>query len=180
MDFADLAGHQRVEDWLGHVGPVQLAGVPDQDPGHVDRHVADPDHRDRFGVQGEGGGVDVRVPAVPVDEVGGREAAGQVLTGNAEPPVAHRAGGVHHGVVAGQQVLAGHVVAEMDGTEEADAVVLKHAAQVVGDRLDRLVVGSDAVTDQPVGGRQPVEHIHPDHLGRVERAGLLDQRLGGV
>src|ERR1700759_3970876 len=47
------------------------------------------------GVEGERVRPPVRVAAVRVDEVGGRVAAGQVLAGNAQPPVAHGPGGVH-------------------------------------------------------------------------------------
>ena len=128
----------------------------------------------------ERGRVDVRMPAVPVDEVGRREAAGQVLAGDAQPAVPHRAGRVHHRVVAGQQVLAGHVGAQVHAADEVHAVVLKHAAQVLGDRLDRLVVGRDTVADQAVRGRQPVDDVDPDGLRRLQRGGLLDQCLGGV
>ena len=180
VDLADLARRQGVEHRLGDVSLVQLAWVPGQDPGHVHCHVADPDHRYRLGVQDERGRVDVRMPAVPVDEVGRREAPRQVLAGNAEPPVAHRAGRVYHRVVAGQQLGPGDVGAEVQAAEEADALVLEHPAQVVGDRLDRLMVGSDAVPDQPVRRRQPVEHVDPDAPARVDRGGLLDQRLSGV
>src|SRR5262245_17869468 len=100
--------------------------------------------------------------AVPVHEVGRRVAAGQVLTRYAKPPVAHRAGRVDDGVVAGQQVIPGDFVTEVHGADEPDAVVLEHAAQVVGNRLDRLVVRCDAVPDQPVRGRQAVDDVDAD------------------
>ena len=79
---------------------LKLVRVAGQDAGHVDRDVADPDDGDRLRVEGERVEVDVGVTAVPVHEVGRRVAARQVLAGDAEPPVAHRAGGVHDGVVA--------------------------------------------------------------------------------
>src|SRR5206468_4208308 len=113
VNLANLARVQRVEDGLRYVGRVQLVRVPGQDPGHVDGHVAHADYRDRLGVQGERAGVDVRVATVPVHEVGGGVAAGQVLTGYAEPPVPHRASRVDHRVVRRHQVVAGHVLAEM-------------------------------------------------------------------
>ena len=49
-------------------------------PGHVHGDVADPDDRHRLGVQLERARVHVGVAAVPVDELGGRVAARQVLT----------------------------------------------------------------------------------------------------
>jgi hypothetical protein len=110
VHLAHLGRVQRLEHWLRHVSRRQRSRVPGQDPRHVHGHVADTDHRHRLGVQGECGHLDVRMPAVPVDEVGGRETARQVLAGDAEPPVAHRAGRVHHRVVRTQQVLAGHVI----------------------------------------------------------------------
>ena len=99
--------------------------------------------------------------AVPVDEVGGRVAAGQVLAGDAHPAVPHRPGRVDDGVVAGQQVFPGDVVAEVDATEEPHVRVLEHAAEVVGDGPDGRVVRGHAVADQAVGGGQPVQHVHP-------------------
>ena len=71
-------GHHR----LGDVGLLELGRVAGQDAGHVDGDVADADHRDRLRVQGERVHVDVGVAAVPVDEVGGRVAARQVLAGD--------------------------------------------------------------------------------------------------
>ena len=100
--------------------------------------------------------------AVPVHEVGRRPAARQVLAGDAEPPVAHRAGRVHHGVVAAEQVVPGDVRAEVHAADERDAGRLKDAAQVVRDRLDRLVVRRHAVADKAVRGGEPVEHVDAD------------------
>ena len=183
VDLADLARLQGLQNLLRHVGAVQLGRVPGQDPGHVHRHVADADDRDRLGVEGERAGTDVRVTAVPVDEVGGRVTAGQVLPRDAEAAVAHRAGRVDHRVVGRQQVGPGHVLAEVHAAEKPDVGAFEHLAQVLRDRLDRLVVGGDPVPDQPVGSGQPVEDVHP-HPDRALRAGqrgrVLDQGLRGV
>jgi hypothetical protein len=180
VDLAYLAGHQGLQHRLRHVRGVQVGRVAGQDAGHVDGHVPDPDDRDRLGVEGERGRADVRVPAVPVDEVGGRVAAGQVLAGDAQPPVAHGPGGVHHGVVGFQQVGPGHVLAEVHAADEPHVRAFQHLAQVLGDRLYRLVVGGDPVADQPVRGGQPVQHVHP-HPDRVRQRGrVLDQCFGRV
>ena len=55
--------------------------------------------------------------------------------------------------------------------------VLEHLAQRQRDRLDLSVVGRDAVADQSVRARQPVDDVdfHPADLSRV-----LDQRLRRV
>ena len=183
VDLADLARLQGLQNLLRHVGAVQLGRVPGQDAGHVHRHVADADDRDRLGVEGERAGADVRVPAVPVDEVGGRVAAGQVLPRDAEAAVAHRAGRVDHRVVGRQQVGPGHVVAEVHAAEKPDVRAFQHLAQVLGDRLDRLVVGGDPVPDQPVRSGQPVEDVdpHPDRTVRAgQRGRVFDQGLRGV
>src|SRR4029077_1622500 len=111
MDLADLAGVQGVQNRLRHVGAVQFGRVPGEDPGHVDGDVTHADHRHRLGVQGERAGIDVGVTAVPVDEVRGRVASGQVLAGDAESAVAHGPGGVDHRVVRGEQIVAGDVLA---------------------------------------------------------------------
>ena len=102
------------------------------------------------GVEGEGARVHVRMAAVPVDEVGGGVASRPVLARDAQPPVPHRAGRVDDRVVGRQQVVAGDVLAEVDPADEPDVRALQHLAQVLRDRLDRLMVRRDAVPDQPV------------------------------
>ena len=185
VHLADLAGLQGLQHRLRYVRTVQFDWVAGEDPGHVHRDVADADDRDRLGVEGERGRADVRVPAVPVDEVGGRVAAGQVLPRDAEAAVTHRAGRVDHRVVGRQQVRARHVLAEVHAAEKPDIGTFQHLAQVLGDRLDRLVVGGDPVPDQPVRRGQPVEDVDPDPdrprepVARVvrQRGRVLDQRL---
>ena len=125
-------------------------------------------------------GIHVGVAAVPVHEVGGGVAAGQVLAGDAEPPVAHGPGGVDHRVVGGHQLVAGDVLAEVDPAQEADVRAFQHLAQVLRDGLYRLVVRRHAVADQAVRGGQPVDHVYSYPDGQRQRRGLLDQRLGGV
>src|SRR5262249_4811009 len=146
----------------------------------VNGHVPDADHRHRLGVQLEPVRVHVRVSAVPVDEVGGRVATGQVLAWYPEPPVAHRAGRVDNRVITGQQVISGHVVAEVYRADELDALMLEYAPQVIGDRLDRLVVGRHAIADQAIRRRQPVKYIDADWAREVQRSALLDQGFGRV
>ena len=118
--------------------------------------------------------------AVPVHEVGGRVAARQVLARNAEPPIPHRPGRVDHRVVRRHQVVTGHVLAEVHPAGETDAGALQHLAQVLRDRLDRLVVGSDPVADQAIRGGETVDHVHAHRHGHRQRRRLLDQRLGGI
>jgi hypothetical protein len=58
-----------------------------ENAGDINRHIADSDHCDRLGVKHEHRRVDVRMPAVPADEIGGRKASGQVFTAHAEPSI---------------------------------------------------------------------------------------------
>ena len=180
VDLADLAGRQRVEHRLGDVGVAQLGRVPDQDAGHVHGDVADPDHRDRVGVQGERVRVHVGVAAVPVDEVGGREAAGQVLAGDAEPPVGHRAGGVDHRVVAGG---AGRpwsrrcpgATPPRNLTPSCSSTRRRYSAI---DLID-LWSGATPYRTRPYGvGSRSSTSTRIGPAGPARR--LLDQRLGGV
>ena len=113
VHLADLGRAQRRHHRLRDVGLLKVGRVAGQDAGHVHRDVANPDDGDRLGVEGEGARVDVGVTAVPVDEVGRRVAAEQVLARDAEAAVAHRAGGVHDRVVGVKQVFPGHVRAEV-------------------------------------------------------------------
>lgn len=162
---------------MRHVGGPQLLRPAGQDARHVHRDIAHPD--DHGGVRPEREGVAGRVGmgAVPGDEVGRREAARQILAGNAEPPVGRRPHAVDHRVVELQQPL-GHQRgrAHTHMAEKADPGVLQDRAQRVLQRLDLLVVGRDTVAHQPIRTGQPVQHMHR-HLGDSL---LLDERLGGV
>ena len=115
--------------------------------------------------------------AVPGDEVGRREAAGELLTVDAEPAVDGRAVREDDGVVVLVQLLDRQVYADLDVAEEADAVGLEHLAQRQGDRLDLAVVRRDAVANQPVRAGQPVDDVD---LDPADVRGGLDQRLRGI
>ena len=52
--------------------------------------------------------------------------------------------------------------APADPADEPDAGRLKDPAQVVRDRLDRLMVRRHAVADKAVRRREPVEHVDAD------------------
>ena len=119
--------------------------------------------------------MDVGVPAVPGDELGRRDAAGQVLAGDVETLVAAGAERVDHRVHAAPQLVGGQVLADRHVAVEPHAGLLQRPLQGVADRADRRVVGRDAVADQPERHRQPVQHGHVDR-----HVALLGEGLGGV
>ena len=65
--------------------------------------------------------LEIGVAVVPGDERGGRPRAGQVLAGNAEPPVGLRADRVDDRVVETEEVLVADGRAHLDVAEEAKA-----------------------------------------------------------
>ena len=99
---------ERVEHVLRHVGRLELGGSAGEHPGDVQRDVADPDDDDRpdAGQRGlDPGPVGVGVAGVPGDQVGGGQAAGQVLALDAEVPVEGGAVGVDDGVDVPAQLV---------------------------------------------------------------------------
>jgi hypothetical protein len=84
---------------VGDVGTGELVRGLGQDPGDVDRHVPDADHHCGVAVERRVEVDVVGVAVVPGHEVGGREAAREVLARDAEAPIAGRPVGEHDGVV---------------------------------------------------------------------------------
>jgi hypothetical protein len=115
------------------------------------------------------------VTAVPGDQVGGGQGAGQLLAGDAEVPVDRRAVRVDHGVDVPAQLVQADVDADVDVADEADAGLVQRAVQRVPDGAHLGVVRGDAVPDQAERGGQPVDQV--DRHGDV---GLPGERVGGV
>lgn len=120
------------------------------------------------------------MPAVPVDEVGGGDASGEVLTGHVEPAVDARARCVNDGVVALGQLRVGNVPAELHAADEAHLRALQDFAQRPGDAFDLGVVGGDAVAHQPVGRGEPVQHVNGDRLAFLPGQGVRSVDPGGA
>ena len=146
---------------FGHVGRIERRRLFDQNAGHVDRHVAHADGRHlTHAVQRLRLGVGVA--RVPGHERARRSAAHRVFAGHAHAQVFAGAHGVDHCVVAGQQLVAGHVTPQGHQPQKPDVGRLEHSRQCGGHRLDRGVVGCHPVAQQPVRGRQPVEDVDLD------------------
>ena len=180
---------QRVQHVVGHVGDrAQLVAGLGQDPRHVQGDVASPDHDRAARVQHELG-QPVRVPAVPGDEVLGAETARQVLAGHAKPAIRTGAERVDHRVVVLAQLVGTQIGADLDTAEKPYFRLVQDAAQRGFQRLHLQVIGGDAVAEQTVRSREPIEDVHRDlavfgqFFGRVQpgRAGPDDrdpQRIG--
>ena len=108
-DLLDRRRGEDVQHVLGHVGRLELGRRPGEHPGDVQRDVADADDHDRPDA-GQGrlhpGPVGVGVPGVPGDQLGGGQAAGQVLAVDPQVAVEGGAVGVDDGVDVPAQFLA--------------------------------------------------------------------------
>jgi hypothetical protein len=173
VDVVGLVPVQFSQHRRGHVGHFERVGRLGQNSGDVDGDVSDADHRSSpHAAEVLRGGV--RMPGIPSDELARRPAARQVLPRDAELGILSRARGIHNGVVGREKLLARDVSTELDVADEADAAAVEGAGQRVGDRLDARVVRRDAVAQQAIRRRQPVDEVH---LHR--KVALPDQRLGG-
>src|SRR5215217_6052084 len=146
-----------------------------QDAGHVHGYVAVAD--DHGPLTGEVGGqvTVVGMPVVPADERDRREAVGQVLTRDAHAPVGLGADGIDELMVEPLQLPVVEIDTVGDVPEEADPWVGQDLVEDAGHRLDGLVIGRDAVADQPERGGEAVEDI--DGQGDV---GSPEKALGGI
>ena len=73
--------------------------------------------------------------------------------------VLDRAGGEQHGVVTGQQVVKGHVLAEFHIAVEVDVRVVERLLKRGGDELDGRVVRGHTVTHQAERHGQLLEQV---------------------
>ncbi len=89
-------------------------------------------------------------------------ASGQIFTRNSHLAIRRRADGVDDLIVQGKQVISVKVSSERHVAEVSKAGILLDLLELPGDRLDRLVIGRDAVPNQPVGSRETVEHVDAD------------------
>ena len=124
------AGGQFIQHMLRHVGGAQPIDRRQQHPGHVQCDIARTDDSDTGCGQSDSVDGGIGVPAVPGDELSGRDAARQVLAGHRQPPIGARAAGHHHGVVVGAELREGDVLAESDIAQEPDGRPLHHLAAV--------------------------------------------------
>jgi hypothetical protein len=99
VHVADGAVGEGRENPPGHVGRQQLVRRPREHPHDVAGDVARADHDHRPGVEPEPVGRHVGVAVVPGDQIGGRDAAGQILPRHVHPAVGRRAGRDEHRVV---------------------------------------------------------------------------------
>ena len=172
---------QGVEHGVRDVGGGQLVRGPGEHARDVERDVAGPDDGDGRGVQQRRRDV-VRVAAVPAHDRPGADAAGQVLTGDAQAPVDGAADGVHdRGVVLAQRGERDAALADPHAADEAHLAGAERPAQHPDDRLHLHVVGRDPVAHEPVRRRQPVEHVDVDGgLRGHERRGRVQPGRPGA
>ena len=131
-----------------------------------------------------GVGMHVGMSAVPGHQLRGRDAAGQVLSGDLHPAVAAGTVGVDDGVDDLPQLGDGQVATNGHVTEEPDSGLLQGSLEGVADGADGVMVRCHPVADQPERDGQPVDHRHlhryvvllAESLGRVDarRAGADD------
>ena len=162
----------RLDRLVGRVGRRELLGGEREHPRDVDRDVAVPDHdRALAGEVERAGRWKSGWPLYQATNVGRRPRAGQVLAGDAEPPVGLRADRVDDGVVEPRELVVRDVAADLDVAEEAEARPPRDLLERARDRLDLRVVGRDAEPDEPPGRRQPLDQVDLDRqVARQQRA----------
>src|SRR5829696_2641438 len=119
--------------------------------------------------------MDIRVTAVPGDELGRGDAAYEILAVNAESPIASSAVRVDDGVNHLPQLLDLQIRADAHVPVEAHLWAFQGPLQCVADGSDRLMIRSDSVPDKAKGHRQPVDDH--DFQGQL---GLLDECFRGI
>ena len=96
---------------------------------------------------------------VPADERARADHARQIFTRNSELAIAGGAGREYNGIVERQKLRQLHIAADSDIAEEADAVARKHAIENARHGFRALMIGSDAVTDEPERHRKLFQDV---------------------
>ena len=148
--------------WSAVSVALELGAGEGQHPGDVGGDVAVADHDHALGGEVEVVVGEIGVGVVPVDELGRRVRAGQVLARDPEPAVGGGPVGGDDRVVALLELGDGDVAADLDVAEELKALASRGLLVDADHRLDLRVVGGDAGADEPERGRQAVEHVDLD------------------
>ncbi len=178
VHFLHACGDDPLDRVVGGVGRLELLAREQEHARHVDRDVAVPDHDGALRGEVELQLGRIRVAVVPGDERGGRVAAGELLTIDPETTVGLRAERVDHGVVMGEQLLAGEVAPELDAAEEAEPRIGGRLLVDARHRLDLRMVGRDAGPHEAERRRELVEEIDLDH--QIGVALVLQQVTGRI
>src|SRR6516164_8152725 len=108
-------------DVRGQIGANELGVVLGEHARHIDCHVAVANNHNGAYVTQEGRrGVRMRV--VPAGKFSGSYDTGQILTGNAEPPVARCADRKHNRVVQVAYLVQADIAAYFDISKKIDAL----------------------------------------------------------
>jgi hypothetical protein len=163
---------------VGDVCLGQLLAGEGEHAGHVGGDVAVADHDRALAGEVELAVAVVGMAVVPGDELGGGEAPGQVLAGDAQAPVGLGADRVDDRVVARVQVLVGDLRAVLDVPVEAELGVRGGLLVDAADGFDVGVVGRDAAAHETPRGGQAVVDVDLDVQVGVRLA--LQQVPGGI
>ena len=168
-------GDRRLADRLGgvihNIARRHLRRGLDQDPGHVDGHVADAHHAHGLGIEIGIEIAEIRVPVVPADELGGAVAARGVAAGHAQGPVARRPKRQHDRIVHLAQLGERHVAPHGDVAVVADLRLQGRAREGPHDVFCALVVGGDTIADQTEGRRKALQDVDLAVDVRLEKGG---------
>ena len=142
-----------------------------EDARDINRDIAHPDGSGRPHT-GERLRPRIRVPGVPRDELPRRGRPRQVLPCDPELHVLTGPHGIHDRVVGGEQFLAGRVRAELHVPEEPHPRLLEGLRERRRHRLDARVIRRNAITQQAIGRRQPIDDIDGDRHLLLRQQGL--------
>ncbi len=175
IDLCDPALTQGFQRVIRDVRGREFFRGAAQDAGDVDRYVAHADHGGALLREIKMQVAVIRMAVVPRHEFGRRVAALQVLAGDAHASIRLRARRVQDLMVVLFEISQRQVLAELDVAVETEVGIGGDLLIRPGDGLDLGVIRGHSASDQPVGRRQAVEHIHLN-----VQAHLLEQVLGGV
>ena len=115
------------------------------------------------------------MPAVPGDEIGGRDTACEILARDAESAVTRSTVGEDDCIEVLMQLGDADIGADLEVAHEADSRLVEDLVEGVAHRADAVMIGGDAVAHEAKGHGQLVDDVDGD--GNI---GLADQGISGI
>ena len=170
-----LGSHQCIKRRTDNITAIKFRPGLGQNPRDIERDIAIADDHGGLAAKIRIEARKLRMAIIPADKGGTAEHIAQAFAGKAGGFIIGRAGGQHHRVIQPLKLGNCNIPANHNIADKPDCIGQRHRLIPPRDPLDRLMIGGNPATDQPIGHRQQIKNINPDIV-----APLLLRGLGGV
>ena len=138
---------------ISHVGLRQIIGVTDQDTGHIHSHIPVTNNNYPFMGEIKLELLIVGMTIIPTDKDRRWKAALEIFARNTHLTIRLRTNRIDQLIVAGFEIGTGQVTTKRHIPKIANTCTCSELVIDTGNSLDRLVIRSNPLTDEPVRRR---------------------------